>query len=335
MLYTQQEAQLAKIAKQNGYDQKRFEAEILPKFKAWEIDAEGNIQEKPTKPKSMADVVSGYNPIETLKKNAQQVGEFVQGGLTGAIRWAGDVAKYGSYLASAPLAPVDYVTNKLTGWQVQPLGQQLRDFGRWVSWQTENIASGIEKWTEKIAGLNPESKTSKVAGFIGESLATAPVAEWALKLASPVLKWAGKALYKTAFKPTTEEAWKTLWAMAKWAKLPTTVWDTGLKYGVSWTQTWVGVKGLKKAWEIFTKTIEPAFTQAEKQWVKFNYSTLVKQAKDRILKSSVYSQAQKKEILSNIDDLAKWLKWTTGLKKSWPRKTSNSRKNTKEIYWRA
>lgn len=73
--YTQEEAQLAQTAKSNWYDRVRFEAEILPKFRAWEIDVEGNIQEAPAKPKSMADILTwaGKKIVKPFVETGKQV----------------------------------------------------------------------------------------------------------------------------------------------------------------------------------------------------------------------------------------------------------------------
>ena len=144
-------------------------------------------------------------------------------------------------------------------------------------------------------------------------------------LASPTLsafwwvvwKWvktAGKALYKTAIKPNTEEASKIIQATAKWFEQPITRADTALKYWIAGTETGLWIKWVKQADTLFKKVINPAFDKAEEQGIKANYSSLVKEAKDNITKSKLYSEVQKKEILNNIDELAKPYKWTTTIK---------------------
>lgn len=154
-MYTPQEAQLAQLAKSHWYDQARFEAEILPKFKAGEIDAQGNIQEKPATPKSMADVIWDY---------AKKPEELAQWAVTGAIRGVGNIWGYltkkaGSWIdAVLPWTPISNFT--------QPIAEKFQ------AW-TEKIAKWIENINRK--DFNPESMTSKVGSFIWQTALTAPI----------------------------------------------------------------------------------------------------------------------------------------------------------------
>lgn len=170
-LYTPQEAQLAKIAKQNGYDQKRFEAEILPKFKAWEIDAEWNIQEKPPQPKSMGDIIWGI---------AKKPIEFTQGAVTGAIRWVGNLWGYltkkgGSGLdLLLPWTPVqDFM---------KPIWEKFAAWAEKVASSIENINKPWQMW------LDPNSMTSKLGSFAWQTALTAPIGGIAGKAATTVWK---------------------------------------------------------------------------------------------------------------------------------------------------
>jgi len=344
-MYTQEEAQLAQTAKANWYDRTRFEAEILPKFRAWEIDVEGNIQEAPAKPKSMADVIAW-----TAKWNLQKVAETIQGWTTWAIRWLGNFASFATRQASN----IPNLATKLTG-QGTPVSDLLNPLAQKISSWAEKLASWIESTTQTLWGLNPQSIYSKAGQFAGQVALTAPVGGiankaaktawkiglWALEGAlqwgaidvasrgklgawaiawgvigawAPVLSKAGKALYKTAIKPNADEASQIIKATASKTKQPITRADTAFEYGILWREKDIGVQWVRESQKIFKKTIEPAFQKAEKAWIKFDYKTLIKKAKDNISKSSVYSTSQKKEILANIDELGKWLKGTTWLK---------------------
>ena len=93
--------------------------------------------------------------------------------------------------------------------------------------------------------------------------AVAPIATAGIGLLGKGTKKSGEALYKTAIRPNVDEAKKIIEARARWTKLPTTVADTALKYGVQWTEKAIGVQWVRKADTIFKKTIEPALKKSK------------------------------------------------------------------------
>lgn len=184
--YTQEEAQLAQTAKSNWYDRARFEAEILPKFRAWEIDIEGNIQEAPVKPKSMADVYKStlWKGVEAMKGLAKWYGEVVQWLPTGVARAVGSTARV---VWGALDVTLGKIPEAIVPWYKS-------DFGKSMQQMAEVPARAIESIWAK-AWLNAESIPSKVGQFAGGAIATAPVGEW-------LLAWAGKLVAPLA-KPLT------------------------------------------------------------------------------------------------------------------------------------
>lgn len=300
----------------------------------------------PAKPKSMADIFKSYNPIETYKKNTQKVAEVFQWGLTEAVRWIGNVGSFATRNAGKgidwvlPWTPMrDMMTpiaDRFKAWAEQ-LASGLESTTQSALWLDPNsVYSKAGQFWGQVALTWP------IGGIAGKAVTTwgkvalgaleGVLQWWALDVMSrdklwawaiawgvvwwlaPVLSTAWKALYKTAIKPNTEEASQIIKATASKTKQPITRADTAFEYGILWREKDIGVQGVRESQKIFKKTIEPAFQKAEKAWVKFDYRTLVKKAKDNISKSSVYSTSQKKEILANIDELWKWLKGTTWLK---------------------
>lgn len=299
----------------------------------------------PAKPKSMADVIGG-----TAKGNLQKVAETIQGWTTWAIRWLGNIASF----ATRQAANIPNLATKLTGQGtpasdfLNPLAQRISSWAEklasWIESTTQTLGG--------LNPQSPYSKawqfawqvalTAPIGGIAGKAVTTAgkvglgalegalqwgaldvasrgKVGAWAIAWGvvwwlAPVLSTAWKALYKTAIKPNVDEASQIIKATASKTKQPITRADTAFEYGILWREKDIGVQWVRESQKIFKKTIEPAFQKAEKAWVKFDYKTLVKKAKDNISKSSVYSTSQKKEILANIDELGKWFKGTTWLK---------------------
>lgn len=206
--YSQEEAQLARTAKQNWYTRERFEAEILPKFRAWEIDAEGNIQEAPAKPKSMADVISGY---------AKKPLEFTQGAVTWAIRWAGNIAWFATRNVGRGLDVV-------LPWT--PVQDIMRPAWEKVQAWAEKLASTIEGINRR--DFNPESLTSKAGEFAWQVALTAPIGG---------IGTAGKLAWATKW---ALEA-GTYAAASKWK-----VWLGDIALGGTLWATWAGISNLVK-----------------------------------------------------------------------------------------
>lgn len=292
----------------------------------------------PAKPKSMADIFKGIG----VKQQ-----EFTQGAITGAIRWLWNIASY----ATKKAAIIPNLWTRLTGqwtptsWFLDPLAWKIKT-------GAEKIASGIEGINTDLNAQSKTSKVGQFAGQVALTAPIGGIASkavttwgkvalgslegalqwWALDVmardklgawaiawgviwaTAPLISKAGKALYKTAIKPNVDEASQIIKATASKTKQPITRADTAFEYGILWREKDIGVQWVRESQKIFKKTIEPAFQKAEKAWVKFDYKTLVKKAKDNISKSNVYSTSQKKEILANIDELGKWLKGTTWLK---------------------
>jgi hypothetical protein len=318
-MYTQQEAQLAQIAKKNWYDRARFEAEILPKFKSWEIDAEGNIQEAPQKPKSMADVLGNV-------WNKQQ--EFTQGAVTGAIRWVWNIWDFLTRNAwkwldwILPWTPVrDFL---------QPAGEKFR------AW-AESIASGIE-WINKGGKmwLNPESTTSKVGEFAWQMALTAPIGGIAGKAVTTAWKVGLGALEGVlqggAFDVASQEklgagtiAWWVIWwatpilwkaynALSNWVtdKLPKSLVSSGL----------VTPSALKNASERLSRLSDDGIVDMESapQWMLDKNLSGSKEKLQQQL-SNIIKESWKKKI-SLLSSSKEWLgkvpevKWLQNAMKS-------------------
>ena len=297
----------------------------------WQYEPKGT---PPAKPKSMADILTWIGAKQQ---------EFTQGAVTGAIRWIGNIGSFATRNAGKGidwLVPWTPMRDIMT-----PIGEK---FKAWA----EKIASSIEWVNTDLDPLSKTSKvgqfawqvalTAPIGGIAGKAVTTTGkiglgalegalqwgaldiasrdklgawvIAWWVIWAGAPLLSKAGKALYKKAIKPNADEASQIIKATAKKTTQPITRADTAFKYGIIWRENDIWVQWVREANKIFTKNIEPAFAKAEKQWIKFDYATLVKKAKDNISKSNLYSATQKKEILENIREIGKSYKWTTGLK---------------------
>jgi len=293
--YSQEEAQLAQTAKSNWYDRARFEAEILPKFRAWEIDVEGNIQEAPAKPKSMADVfnsvwaqIAGFwqwrvlatarlpwNVAWALWKWLWAIAEKVWGGKNVVSQ---SLRQTWQEMQSRLNAPADYIAgiNKdLTGTGWEMLGEFAANMSNasaisskltpWLSrlpWIARVPLTGAtESWTF-AATAKWEVKPSDLLIWAAISSATPLLSAWA-KYTGIWTKKSGEALYKTAIRENTDEAAQTIKAKARGTTLPVTRADTALKYGVQWTEKSIWVQGVRKSDKIFKETIAPALKKSK------------------------------------------------------------------------
>lgn len=251
-LYTPQEAQLAKIAKQNGYDQKRFEAEILPKFKAWEIDSEGNIQEKPVAPKSMTDIIGWI---------AKKPIEFTQWAITWAIRWVGNLWGYLTKKGGSGL-------DVLLPWT--PVQDFMRPIGEKFTAWAEKIASGIEKVNQPWQlGLDPKSITSKLGSFAWQTALTAPI--------GGIIGKGATLAGKTA-----------LWAL--WGTLQGGAYDVmSWKQPWTWAVAWGIIGGISPtAWVLYNKLTNWLTNAAPKSLISSGLVTpsALKNASERLSRLS-------------------------------------------------
>lgn len=307
------------------------------KYKAkWFTDAD--IQELwisvPSKPQSMWEILSSI----WGKQN-----EFVQGAVTGAIRGIGNIWGFltenvglgigGDFTKNAwqkfrawaekIASSIEWVNTKVGKWNVGYLDPNSKTSKVWeFVWQTA--------LTAPIGGIAGKAATTAWKVGLGAlewmlQWGTLDVASqgklWAWSIAwgvvwwiAPLLSVAWKALYKTAIKPNADEASQIIKATAKWTTQPVTRADTAFEYGVMWREKDIWVQWVRESGKIFKNTIEPAFKKAEKQWVKIDYSSLINKAKENIKNSKLYSETQKKEILSNIIDIGKSYKGLTTLK---------------------
>jgi hypothetical protein len=324
-MYTQEEAQLAQTAKANWYDRARFEAEILPKFRAWEIDVEGNIQEAPAKPKSMADVI-GW----TAKGNIQKVAETIQGWTTWAIRWLGNIASF----ATRQAANIPNLATKLTG-QGTPASDFLNPLAQRISSWAEKLASWIESTTQTLGGLNPQSPYSKAWQFAWQTALTAPIGGIASKAVTTAWKVGLGALEWALQWGTFDVAsqWKLwAWAIAGWVlwagmpaigsaynkfsnwvtdKLPKSLVSSGL----------VTPSALKNASERLSRLADDWVVdmEAAPQWMlSKNLSGSKEKLQTQLTDIIKNSGVQKKALLANnetsfgtvqaIKDLKKWMR---------------------------
>lgn len=112
-----------------------------------------------------------------------------------------------------------------------------------------DVANKIDKINEVINPINIIKQEAKIATVI-------PWYTWTW------MKKVWEFLYKTAIKPNAQEAEKILKFKAWLWEAPNTVAETAFKSWVAWTETRIWVQWLKKADEIFKKTVEPAFNKS-------------------------------------------------------------------------
>lgn len=291
--------------------------------------------EVPSKPKSMADIIWEYSkkPIE-----------FAQGAVTGAIRWIGNIGSFATRNAGKGIdwvVPWTPVRDALA-----PVWEKFKQGAETMAKRYEDINKqdfNPESKTSKVGSFVWQTAlTAPIGGIASKAVTTAWkiglwTLEWVLQWGAldvtsrdkigawaivwgivwglaPALSTAGKSLYKTAIKPNTEEASQIIKATARKTTQPVTRADTAFKYWVVWREKDIGVQGVRESSKIFKETIEPAFKKAEKAWVKIDYTTLINKAKTNIKNSKLYSETQKKEILSNIAEIGKSYRGSTTLK---------------------
>lgn len=170
--------------------------------------------------------------------------------------------------------------------------------------KTTKYTAPVLKWTltggrewlgfDLAQGKAPWSWTIIWAG-IG---AVSPIAQAGIGLIGKWIKKAWWSLYKTAIRPNTEEARNIIEAKARKTKLPTTVADTALKYWVQGTEKRIWVQGVRKADEIFKKTISPAL---EKSKATHNIDDVFAKVEKQIAETK--SVTRKQELM---DGLAAW-----------------------------
>lgn len=289
---------------------------------------------KNPKPKSMADIITWIGAKQQ---------EFTQWAITWAIRGAGNI---GSFLTRNLWKGIDWVTP----WT--PMRDMLAPVGEKIKKWAEKIASSIEWVNKDLNAQSTTSKvgsfvwqtalTAPIGGIgtqwakIGGKMALGAL-EWALQWGAldimsrdklgawailwwvvwgiaPALSTAWKALYKTAIKPNADEASQIIQSTARKTTQPVTRADTAFEYWVIGREKDIWVQWVRESRRIFKETIEPAFNKSEKEWVKISYSSLIEKAKNNIKNSKLYSETQKKEILSNIAEIWKSYKGSTTLK---------------------
>lgn len=134
--------------------------------------------------------------------------------------------------------------------------------GTGLPWQ---IATGAARWATEwlwfdlAQGKAPGSWTI-VGGVLGGAM---PIVQAWVWLLGKGTKKVWEALYKTAIRPNTDEAWMIIQATAKGKTLPVTRADTALKYGVQGTEKTIGVQWVRKADKIFKETIAPALEKSK------------------------------------------------------------------------
>ena len=163
--------------------------------------------------------------------------------------------------------------------------------GAWV-WSTAPI---IEKGSE--ASVGDVVKGGIVWGTVG---AAVPLVGWALWKTWSAIKKSGEALYKTAIKPTADEARMLIKASARWITAPTTRADTALKYGITGTEKQLWVEWVRASDKIFKETINPAI---EKSKAIHNIDDIFSKVEKQI--SSEWSALRKQELMEWLQALKK------------------------------
>lgn len=163
--------------------------------------------------------------------------------------------------------------------------------GAWV-WSTAPI---IEKGSE--ASVGDVVKWWLVGWTVGAAVPLAGSVLW--KTWSAIKKW-WEALYKTAIKPTADEARMLIKASARWITPPTTRADTALKYGISGTEKQLWVKWIRASDKIFQETVNPAI---EKSKALHNIDDIFSRVEKQI--SSEWSALRKQELMEWLQALKK------------------------------
>jgi hypothetical protein len=149
---------------------------------------------------------------------------------------------------------------------------------KWLAWAVKTWAKIgatywaihpiLQKWSE--AWVKDIATWAIVWGAIWGAI---PIAWKAISKAWWIVKKSWKALYKTAIKPTAQEARqiisteaKLAWSTKAWAKkikMPVTRADTALEYGITGTEKGIAVKWQIEANKIFKKVITPALKKSK------------------------------------------------------------------------
>lgn len=163
--------------------------------------------------------------------------------------------------------------------------------GAWI-WSTEPV---IQKGSD--ASVEDVVKWWLVGWTVGAAVPLAGALLW--KTWSAIKKW-WEALYKTAIKPTADEARMLIKASARWITPPTTRADTALKYGISGTEKQLWVKWIRASDKIFQETINPAI---EKSKALHNIDDIFAIVEKQI--SSEWSALRKQELMEWLQALKK------------------------------
>lgn len=171
--------------------------------------------------------------------------------------------------------------------------QMLKGAAQWATqWLGFDLASGEAPWAGTVAG-----------GVIGGA---SPLVAAGAKLVWKWLSETWKFIYKTAFKPNTDEAAQIIQSTAKWTVAPITRADTALKYGIQGREKDVGVQWVRESQKIFKDTITPAL---EKSKATHKVDDLFAQVEKQI--TSEKSALRKQELMEWLEALKDEFK-TTG-----------------------
>lgn len=261
-----------------------------------------------------ADQSSFYNKTQRLledtkKQQTEQgrdvewvgfwLGKWIMNIAAGSV-WAGLLGKWAQALANTGTA-----TN--LGTQIATKSPTLAKYGGEVikgfTWAASKgnlaqkviwgAATGLREWLGFwLASWQDPRSAMKTGAVIGWAIPI--VAKWVWLL----WKWTqkvGEKLYKSAIKPNADEARKIIQSEAGKMAKPTLRSDTALKYGISGTEKWIGVKWVREADRIFKKTINPALAKSK-----------ITHKIDDLL-SDVEQQIAKEESVLRKQELMEWL----------------------------
>lgn len=237
--------------------------------------------------------------------------------VTQSPEFQGTASKIGRVLPDVALATSTAgVGTPLITWGKTLWSMALRSgaVGAWF-WATQPL---LEKWTDVT--MWDIAKWWAIWGAIG----------WAVPLVAPLVsKWLKKAwesLYKTAIKPTAQEAERIIGSEArklannaqiqkiqssklspatKAKKIEALTWkapvlrsDTALKYGISGTEKWIGVKWKAESTKLWRDKIAPAIQNSK---AEHNIDDMFKKAEDVISKEK--SSLRKQELMEGLQAL--------------------------------
>lgn len=216
----------------------------------WELRAEQNAQAEQfwaigQKWKELVQSTGLYDPTTLSAKWGELVTD-----IAGSLVWPNKVGILKTW------AKALWVGKKLaTGAKI---GDMVLEW--WLAWAKLDIGS---KWK-----ITPESVIAWWILWPTVPLVWKVIWKW-----WEIVKKTWKALYKSAIKPTAQEARqiisteaKLAWATKEWAKkiqMPVTRADTALKYGITGTEKGIAVKWQTEANKIFKKVINPALAKSK------------------------------------------------------------------------